>query len=177
MDLQISVFLLLILFTAGHTLSCYKCMSTNGTCAKQTEELCTNGASSCSSLTTVSRDGNQTYKGCTTDCQHGSQNIGISKMATFCCNTDLCNVKDAPDDFNIPNGKKCFSCDGQNCTNILKCTGSEDRCFKYEGENLEKEEVLRCCEGNLCNGGANNTSFTQNTFLFFCCSLLYFLLQ
>jgi len=32
-------------------------MSTNGTCAKQTEELCTNGASSCSSLTTVSRDG------------------------------------------------------------------------------------------------------------------------
>ncbi len=46
------------------------------------------------------------------------------------------------DPSNVPNGKTCYSCDEKSCLNILSCSGSEDRCFKASGENLEKEKKL-----------------------------------
>ncbi|XP_067280422.1 urokinase plasminogen activator surface receptor-like [Pseudorasbora parva] len=121
-------------------------------------------------------------------------NFGISKVTSSCCNTDQCNVQDAPDPSNVPNGKTCYSCDGQSCSSTVGCTGTEDRCIKATGNfggqslvvkgcasksfcdatSVSGVESISCCEGNLCNGAQ---SVTQS-FLFLCCSLLsYFLLH
>ncbi|XP_051733840.1 prostate stem cell antigen-like [Ctenopharyngodon idella] len=199
MDLQISVFLLFILFTAGHSLSCYECMGLTGSCTRQTVKTCPSGFSQCMSTTTVAQAGEVSNKVKTKDCapvcQSGSLNFGTGKMTISCCNTDKCNFQDAPDPSNVPNGNKCFSCDGQSCTNILSCSGTEDRCIKatatYGGQSVSVKgcasksicdatasissvESVSCCEGNLCNGAPS----VSQSFLFLCCSLLsYFLLH
>ncbi|KAG5856154.1 hypothetical protein ANANG_G00005010, partial [Anguilla anguilla] len=74
-----------------------------------------------------------------------------------------------------PNGKKCFTCVGNDCTSTLECKGSEDRCIKATvstggqavtikgcaskticsgSMNSQVKSIavdLNCCEGNLCN--------------------------
>ncbi|XP_016126795.1 urokinase plasminogen activator surface receptor-like [Sinocyclocheilus grahami] len=133
-------------------------------------------------------------KNCTVDCQNGSMNFGFVKTSYSCCDTDLCNAKDAPDLSSIvPNGKTCYSCDGLSCLNIMSCSGIEDRCIKATGSSGGQSVVVKgcvsksicdaatsvgdvqgvsCCSGNLCNGAQ---SITQS-FLFLCCSLLSFIL-
>ncbi|KTF73337.1 hypothetical protein cypCar_00041098 [Cyprinus carpio] len=197
MDLQISVFLLFLLFTAGHSLSCYECMGLTGSCSDQRVKTCPSGFSKCMSSTTVAQAGGNSakvmLKDCIADCPSGSMNLGIAKTSFACCNTDQCNVQDAPDPSNVPNGKTCYSCDGQSCSNILSCTGNEDRCLKATGRfggqsmvikgcisksfcdagsSVQDVQGVSCCEGNLCNGAQ---SVTQS-FLFLCCSLLSFIL-
>ncbi|XP_051733846.1 urokinase plasminogen activator surface receptor-like [Ctenopharyngodon idella] len=198
MDLQISVFLLFILFTAGHSFSCYECTGLNGSCAEQTVKTCPSGSSKCISLTAITQaetSSKMKAKGCSRTCQKGgSMNFGISIRTSFCCDTDLCNVQDPPDHSNDPNGKKCYTIDLQNRTTILSCSGTEDRCIKATG-TLGDQSVfakgcasksicdattpfpsvsISCCEGNLCNGAQS----VSQSFLFFCCSLLsYFLLH
>ncbi|XP_067278798.1 urokinase plasminogen activator surface receptor-like isoform X1 [Pseudorasbora parva] len=200
MDLQISAFLLLILFTAGNCLKCNVCVADS--CVETT---CSSGLTNCVSATytTVSPNNTSTVKAkmCVrpSDCITGSYNIGVSKASTSCCSTDLCNVQDAPDPSNSPNGKKCFYCDLNNdCSSTLSCSGSQDRCIKITGtianqtlvvkgcasksycdagtsvSNVNLAGSISCCEGNLCNGAQ---SVTQS-FLFLCGSLLsYFLLH
>ncbi|KTG43865.1 hypothetical protein cypCar_00044269 [Cyprinus carpio] len=164
MDLQISVFLLFILFTAG----------------TKTNSVCDIGAKA-------------KLKDCAIDCPSGSMNMGFAKTSFACCNTDQCNIQDAPDPSIVPNGKTCYSCDDKSCSNILSCSGSEDRCFKATGTLGGQSTVVKgcvsksicdaetsvrdvqeasCCEGNLCNSAQ---SITQS-FLFLCCSLLSFIL-
>ncbi|XP_042610396.1 urokinase plasminogen activator surface receptor-like [Cyprinus carpio] len=198
MDLQTSVFLLFVLFTAGHSLSCYECMGLTGSCADQKEKTCLNGTSKCMSVTSVSQvDGisiNNKLKDCAADCANGSMNLGIVWTSAVCCNTDQCNVQDAPDpSTNTPNGKKCYYCDGQSCSNTVSCSGSEDRCLTTTESSGGQSVVVKgcvskslcdtttavrdvrsvsCCEGNLCNGVE---SVTQS-FLFLCCSLVSFIL-
>ncbi|ROL50087.1 Urokinase plasminogen activator surface receptor [Anabarilius grahami] len=199
MDLQISVFLLFILFTAGHSLSCYECTSLTGSCADQKLKTCPSGSLQCESSTAVVQVGDISakvkIKDCAPACQSGSLNIGTVKTTTSCCNTDECNLQDAPDPSNAPNGKTCFSCYGQNCTTILGCSGTEDRCIKatvnVEGQStvlkgcasksicdattsVAGNASISCCEGDLCNGAQS----VSQSFLFLCCSLLsYFLLH
>ncbi|XP_058613291.1 phospholipase A2 inhibitor NAI-like isoform X1 [Onychostoma macrolepis] len=195
MDLQISVFLLFSLFTAGHSFSCYECMAAS--CVNQNVKTCPSGSSKCMSSTTVIQVGDirdkWKVKACAADCVSGSMNIGIVKTSSVCCDTDRCNIQDAPDPSNVLNGKKCYSCDEKSCSNILSCSGSEDRCLKATGtiggqstvkgcvsksicdaetSLLRGVERISCCEGNLCNGAQ---SVTQS-FLFLCCSLLSFIL-
>ncbi|XP_016126793.1 urokinase plasminogen activator surface receptor-like [Sinocyclocheilus grahami] len=198
MDLQTSVFLLFVLFTAGHSLSCYECISLTGSCADQQEKPCPSGASKCMSITSVSKVGdisiNEKIKGCAADCASGSMNLGIVRTSSACCNTDRCNVQDAPDpSTNVPNGKKCYYCDGKSCSNTVSCSGSEDRCITATESSGGQTVVVKgcvskslcgtttsvrdvrsesCCEGNLCNSAK---SVTQS-FLFLCCSLLSFIL-
>uniref|UniRef100_A0A9J7XIX8 UPAR/Ly6 domain-containing protein n=1 Tax=Cyprinus carpio carpio TaxID=630221 RepID=A0A9J7XIX8_CYPCA len=197
MDLQISVFLLFLLFTAGHSLSCYECMGLTGSCSDQRVKTCPSGFSKCMSSTTVAQAGGNSakvmLKDCIADCPSGSMNLGIAKTSFACCNTDQCNVQDAPDPSNVPNGKTCYSCDGQSCSNILSCTGNEDRCLKATASYGEQSLVVKgcvsksicdtttsvddvqsvsCCEGNLCNG----VQSVSQSFLFLCCSLLSFIL-
>uniref|UniRef100_A0A671PE07 UPAR/Ly6 domain-containing protein n=1 Tax=Sinocyclocheilus anshuiensis TaxID=1608454 RepID=A0A671PE07_9TELE len=153
MDLQISVFLLFVLFTAGAKTNTKGCALPIG-------------------------------------CPSGSINLGIGKIASTCCNSDLCNSLDAPDPSIVPNGNKCYYCDGRSCSSTVSCTGSEDRCFKFESQPLSVKGCVSksicdivsifdtfvggvsCCSGNLCNSAQ---SVTQS-FLFLCCSLLSFIL-
>ncbi|XP_073681317.1 urokinase plasminogen activator surface receptor-like [Garra rufa] len=172
-------------------------MGLTGSCAGQTLKTCPIGFSKCMSSSTTAQAGDITatakVKDCAADCVSGSMNFGILKNSIACCNTDQCNILDAPDASNVPNGKTCYSCDGQSCLKILSCAGSEDRCIKATGNFGGQSVVLKgcvsksicdattsvsdvqgvsCCEGNLCNGAK---SVTQS-FLFLCCSLISFLL-
>ncbi|XP_058614683.1 urokinase plasminogen activator surface receptor-like [Onychostoma macrolepis] len=197
MHLQISVFLLFVLFTAGHSFSCYECVGLTGSCADQKLKTCPSGSSKCMSLTTVAQAGGVTakvqVKSCAPDCVNGYMNFGTAKTSLACCNTDQCNVQDAPDPPHASNGKTCYSCDGQSCSNVMSCSGNENRCIKatasYGGQSLvvkgcasqsicdatvsvPNADSISCCEGNLCNGAQS----VSQSFLFLCCSLLSFLL-
>uniref|UniRef100_A0A673FRW7 Uncharacterized protein n=1 Tax=Sinocyclocheilus rhinocerous TaxID=307959 RepID=A0A673FRW7_9TELE len=70
----------------GHSLSCYECISLTGSCADQQEKPCPSGTSNI----------NEKMKGCAADCASGSMNLGIVRTSSVCCNTDRCNVQDAP---------------------------------------------------------------------------------
>ncbi|XP_050949766.1 urokinase plasminogen activator surface receptor-like [Labeo rohita] len=194
MDLQISVFLLFALFATGHSLSCYQCTSLSSSCDQTT---CTSGLNSCFSATVI--DGNSTrvkVKSCSISlgCPTGSVNVGIGRISSYCCSTDLCNAQDAPDPSNNTfSGISCYYCDGQSCSNTVRCSENENRCIKATGSFGSQSQVVKgcvsksicdaaisipslggvsCCEGNLCNSAQ---SVTQS-FLFLCCSLLSFIL-
>ncbi|XP_048035720.1 urokinase plasminogen activator surface receptor-like [Megalobrama amblycephala] len=239
MDLQLSVFLFFILFTGGHSLSCYECISVTGSCADQTVTTCPSGSSHCMSSTVVTPIGDNTtevkFKGCAPSFSCLYPSFSSADVSFFCCNTDLCNAKNAelsgdsssnvvnvpnvpnipnfpnfpnvpnipnfpnfpniPNVSNVPNGKKCYYCSGNSCSNIMDCSGTEDRCFTatvaYGGQSVVAKSCLSkavcdaatsnpnvasvsCCEGNLCNGAQS----VSQSFLFLCCSLLsYFLLH
>ncbi|XP_062372644.1 urokinase plasminogen activator surface receptor-like isoform X2 [Sardina pilchardus] len=109
-------------------------------------------------------------------CIAGSINLGVSKRTinTECCGKELCNTKNTPE-FNkddTPNGKKCFTCEGNDCTKTMDCVGNEDHCIKSTTEMNGQIAILKgcasrsicqgnvsglmgylseCCEGNLCN--------------------------
>ncbi|XP_073695188.1 lymphocyte antigen 6D-like [Garra rufa] len=98
MDLQISVFLLFLLFTAGHSLRCYKCNNLLGACADPTVETCPSGPYQCFKITTVvqadSAKRTRTLKGCATDCKPRSEQMLTGSISTQCCDSDLCNAAD-----------------------------------------------------------------------------------
>ncbi|XP_048057160.1 ly6/PLAUR domain-containing protein 3-like [Megalobrama amblycephala] len=181
MDLQISVFLLFILFTAGHSLYCYECLTEN---CKESLVKCPINATRCESSTVVTQAGffssTVKVKGCAVACQSGSMNLGVVKTSTSCCGSYFCNVKDAPDPrATIPNGKTCYYCDEKSCSNIMRCSGTEDRCITDRGTFGGQSMIVKgcvsksicdaaastnaqgvsCCEGNLCN---SDKSFTQS---------------
>lgn len=169
-----------------------------GSCADQTETTCPIGASNCHSTTMVSQVGGVTNKvkakDCSIDCATGSMNLGILMVSSECCNSDRCNIQDAPDhSTGTTNGNTCYSCDGNSCLNVLKCSGSEDRCIKATGtfggqsivvkgcasksicdaSSVSSVQGISCCSGNLCNGAK---SVTQS-FLILCFPLIGFILM
>ncbi|KAL1253381.1 hypothetical protein QQF64_018074 [Cirrhinus molitorella] len=177
MDLQVSVFLLFILFTAGYTLSCYDCPSVPGVSCTLTSQ-CSAGITNCLSTTVTVNGTTMKVQSCAQSaCLTGSMNFGIGKSSSLCCSTDLCNSQGAPDSSGTPNGKSCYYCDGQSCSNTVSCLGSEDRCFIATVTGFQTQ-VLKgcisksycdatalvpsigsasCCEGNLCNGAQSVT--------------------
>ncbi|XP_073679981.1 urokinase plasminogen activator surface receptor-like [Garra rufa] len=191
MDLQVSLFLLFILFTAGHALYCYECVDVMGVCIKKLG-MCPYNAVNCVSSTVVLEIGGISSKtkvhGCSLGCESGSMNFGIVKSSQSCCGTSFCNAREAQDPRTIvPNGKKCYYCDGYSCSNILSCSGTEDRCITatgtFEGQAavvkgcaskaicdskaLASVHDISCCKGNLCNDDESATesvtpSFIQN---------------
>ncbi|XP_043090146.1 urokinase plasminogen activator surface receptor-like [Puntigrus tetrazona] len=190
MDLKISVFLLFVLFASGRSLNCYQCAGLSGTCSQTT---CSTGVTSCfvGSLAIGSNPAITVQKcGLATGCPSGTINFGIGKISGACCNTDLCNTQITQGTNVAPNGKSCYYCDGQNCTNTVNCSGTEDNCFKatavYSGQNQTVKGCMSkavcdftstldsvvanvsCCSGNLCNG----VESVSQSFLFLFCSLL-----
>ncbi|XP_026112438.1 lymphocyte antigen 6B-like [Carassius auratus] len=97
MDLQISVFLLSVLFTAGQSLDCYVCRPS---CADPKVETCPNGFNRCSIQTSVSEIGSAKLttktKECVPEayCKPGTSQILIWTASIQCCDTDLCNAAD-----------------------------------------------------------------------------------
>ncbi|XP_026107813.1 urokinase plasminogen activator surface receptor-like [Carassius auratus] len=187
MDIQISAFLLFVLFTAGHSLSCYQCRNETSSCADPEMKTCPSGYSKCMNVTTVWKVGATKVNGryCAGNCTSGSMNYGFAQVSYSCCDTDLCNVTYAPDpSTNTTSGKKCYYCDGQNCSNTVNCSGSEDYCISvavnynkpwllkgcvsksicdYANISFSSVYGISCCEGDLCNGVYNVTqNITQN---------------
>ncbi|XP_043090239.1 fap1 adhesin-like [Puntigrus tetrazona] len=128
-------------------------------------------------------------QGCSLGCESGSMNLGILKSTYFCCGTSFCNANDAPDpNAIVGNGKTCYYCDGDSCSNILRCSGTEDRCITATKAVGGRDTVVKgcvskvicdsktlansvedvsCCKGNLCNGDESvpqsvTQSFIQN---------------
>ncbi|XP_076136102.1 urokinase plasminogen activator surface receptor-like isoform X2 [Alosa pseudoharengus] len=101
-----------------------------------------------------------------------------------CTNTQTCSAGScasmtvnayAEVNTNTPNGKQCFTCEGDDCTKQLSCGGNEDRCVKattnVSGQTVAMKGCasramctvdlsaelgfvgfgLNCCKENLCN--------------------------
>uniref|UniRef100_A0A8C9ZP46 UPAR/Ly6 domain-containing protein n=1 Tax=Sander lucioperca TaxID=283035 RepID=A0A8C9ZP46_SANLU len=134
----------------------------------------------CAAKRVISYSGGSKYaelnsKGCANaeDCVVFSANFGIEeiKVTSKCCTTPLCNTQPAPEPSkSTPNGKQCYYCDEQTCTNILNCKGNEDYCFSVTGgqsvtmkgcvskrlctildQSWARELTYTCCQGDLCN--------------------------
>ncbi|XP_056302525.1 urokinase plasminogen activator surface receptor-like [Danio aesculapii] len=188
----------LCFITKGRSLSCYQCTGVTGSCAGQTATTCQSGLSMCESLTVVTKIVGITSKvkakDCAAGCSSGSMNFGIIKMSSDCCNSDLCNVQDAPDpSAGTPNGNTCYTCNGKSCSKVLRCTGTEDHCISATGSFAGQTAVVKgcvsksicdaasvssvkgisCCSGNLCNGAK---SVTQS-FLILCFPLIAFIIM
>ncbi|XP_065099893.1 urokinase plasminogen activator surface receptor-like [Paramisgurnus dabryanus] len=201
MELKIFIVFFCTLFTGGHSLQCNQCLDIMGPC-KSNVTTCPDTAVCASARIVESAGDNEVtmqYKGCavTDICISGSFNIGDTRtvISTQCCNTDLCNSKDAPDySSKSPNGKQCYYCDGKSCSNILNCLGKEDYCLKATATNGTVSQTFKgcasksicdaksqltadyksvlCCERNLCNGAK---SITQNL-LFLLWPLFFYIL-
>ncbi|XP_062322626.1 urokinase plasminogen activator surface receptor-like isoform X1 [Osmerus eperlanus] len=112
------------------------------------------------------------------ECLTGSLNLGISRtlLNSKCCTTDLCNSQTVPESSSdTPNGKQCYTCNGQDCLNTLNCLGDENSCISTTSDVSGQKVSLKgcaskslctgsmsaelpgmsfkldCCEGNLCN--------------------------
>ncbi|XP_073681122.1 uncharacterized protein [Garra rufa] len=178
MDLQISVFVLFLFFTAGHSRYCYDCTNTTDSCAKPLVTTCPD-QHSCYSLTSVGQ-------------YDPIGNSGLNVPSVI----QITTVFNDSNTSSTPNGKRCHYCVWQNCSKIMNCTGEEDHCFDAKGTfgrmlfNLKgcvtkadcdaatsspHIKSISCCEGDLCNSPNSANSVTQS-FLFLCCSLLSFIL-
>uniref|UniRef100_A0A3B3VKJ0 Snake toxin/toxin-like domain-containing protein n=1 Tax=Poecilia latipinna TaxID=48699 RepID=A0A3B3VKJ0_9TELE len=92
-----------------------------------------------------------------------------------CCKENLCNTR-IPDYMSTANGKKCYTCEGENCRKTLNCEGDENYCFTFSGKSpivlhasylssedqiqtypppskgdSTYEKMMKCCQGDYCN--------------------------
>ncbi|XP_051962079.1 lymphocyte antigen 6B-like [Xyrauchen texanus] len=100
MNLRVSVVLLLIFLTGGHSLKCYLCTFNpkTGSC-DGTTMTCPIGGSKCGSVITEqsidSVEGSFTAKACVPVCTPGTQKLpNGGTVSVKCCDTDLCNGTD-----------------------------------------------------------------------------------
>ncbi|XP_075965714.1 urokinase plasminogen activator surface receptor-like [Anarhichas minor] len=181
----------IVLLSKAHTLRCYECVpGASGTCQDRAIE-CPLSGQQCAALRLTSYAGGSILtevntKGCALaqECVEGSINFGISKtiITSECCNSALCNVQFAPvPSKSIANGKKCFQCNGKDCTATLNCEGTEDHCISARvttgGESItvkgcaskvmcapETAKMSRvsteisCCQGNYCNSASSTSA-------------------
>ncbi|XP_072250640.1 urokinase plasminogen activator surface receptor-like isoform X2 [Leuresthes tenuis] len=174
------------------TLKCYECLlGVSGNCKDSKE--CPSKDHQCSSLRILSYSGGSKLadleaKTCALvqECVEGSVNFGAAKtlITSQCCNSELCNIQSAPDASKFsPNGKKCFTCEGETCTKTLNCEGTEDHCIKTTlnvgGRKMTVKGCaskmicsassaaqmtgaigaeLSCCQGDFCNSASSTSA-------------------
>nr|XP_057940966.1 urokinase plasminogen activator surface receptor-like isoform X2 [Doryrhamphus excisus] len=182
---------LLLIFGIFHlpkvaTLECYECAAgSSGSCIDTTKE-CPPLADQCGTLRLIVYGGDAVIadvngKSCTFSdhCADVSVNFGTTRtiFTNKCCTTDLCNSLPAPDTSKSrPNGNKCFSCKGLQCTASLDCQGNEHYCVTATVDVKGQRRTMRgcaskqmcsntqqvaaligaqvtCCEGDYCNRG------------------------
>ncbi|XP_017341828.1 urokinase plasminogen activator surface receptor [Ictalurus punctatus] len=192
MRTQVTLLLICMISSGALSLQCYPPIY-NDTVYRYQGTECTN---SCARTTTsvdiyiiggaaglalISED-DIMFCGSPEQCVNSSMNIGMVKIAnnTQCCRTALCNNKALPAMPQQPtNGKRCYSCNDNDCSRQLRCEGAEDRCITAtvtQGVNvmtlkgcttknncnitlLNSHGLIitdvECCEGNLCNDAEN----------------------
>ncbi|XP_045068563.1 urokinase plasminogen activator surface receptor-like [Coregonus clupeaformis] len=172
-----------VLLHKAYSLKCFECTpGQSGTCTDKQID-CPN-PTQCGNTRITSYMGDTKLvdvnaKSCAVPTESFSVNFGISRttFASKCCNTDLCNSQSVPESTKpTPNGKKCFTCTGTDCTSALSCLGDEDRCISTSVNTGGKKMTMKgcaskricvgevsgalgpamgvdmkCCEGNLCN--------------------------
>uniref|UniRef100_A0A669CQD0 Urokinase plasminogen activator surface receptor n=1 Tax=Oreochromis niloticus TaxID=8128 RepID=A0A669CQD0_ORENI len=181
-----------VLLPAACALQCYECipgLSLN--CTETTKECPSN--TQCGSFRIISYAGGTALadvkmKMCALaeECGEASVNLGVAQavITSKCCTSDLCNTQDAPGGtIPSPNGKKCYQCDGIDCTKTLTCNGNEDHCISVaEGEttkvkgctskmicsNTKIAQIsaiigaeISCCQGDLCNSPSTAVTTTS----------------
>ncbi|KAG9269187.1 lymphocyte antigen 6B-like isoform X2 [Astyanax mexicanus] len=183
MRLQVTLMLICLLFPEVQGLKCYQCIPVPpGTCT-QTQVDCPDQCSSTTMVTYIAGlKQDVQMKKCATspECVSGSMNLGAMKISinTKCCSTDLCNSQSVPAlSTGSPNGRKCYTCDNNDCTGIVDCEGDEDHCVNIKSSAGNVQVTLKgcasrsvctegqasmssagvsgsvnCCQGNLCNG-------------------------
>ncbi|MED6262066.1 hypothetical protein ATANTOWER_013982 [Ataeniobius toweri] len=160
------------------TLKCYECSEDlSGTCTEKTTECPSQNYQCAVERSLIFQGGRKISdvkaKGCAVpeQCLEHSINFGVSRTVqkTTCCSTELCNNQ-FPDYKSIPNGKKCFSCDGQSCTSTLNCEEDENYCIKAtvnsEGQTLT---LKGCASKSMCSDQATSLMKQFNGTQFSCC--------
>ncbi|KAM4736594.1 urokinase plasminogen activator surface receptor-like [Anableps anableps] len=154
----IALFVGIWLLPKANTLKCYECVpKTSGTCTDIAKE-CPSQQNQCAAVTFVtytggSKDREIKAKQCflERDCVGGSVNFGSAKtvIVSQCCTSELCNTKDVSEPKSIPNGKKCYSCEGEQCTRTLNCEGDQDYCIKSRMNIDGKIQTLKGCASKM----------------------------
>ncbi|XP_057689725.1 urokinase plasminogen activator surface receptor-like [Corythoichthys intestinalis] len=186
------LFLRILLLPKACTLKCYECaLGPAASCSSATKQ-CSALENQCSAQRFIIYSGDSVTisdfigKSCSFNfpCGESSANLGLARIVLHnkCCATNLCNNVNAPDySESRPNGRKCYYCNGAQCTATVECKGSENYCITtkvvVDGQmkttkgcvsapfcikNGQLEGVIRnyigskinCCEGNLCNSGS-----------------------
>ncbi|XP_068612295.1 urokinase plasminogen activator surface receptor-like [Brachionichthys hirsutus] len=177
----------IVLLPKATTLKCYECVGSES--CTGTEKECPSKGFQCAVMRIASYEvgakvADRHMRSCVgaEQCTEGTVNFGITKTAitSKCCTADLCNIQPAPEPNNpIPNGRKCYNCNGKTCTETLNCEGDEDHCISAivsaGGENkIMKgcassqmcpnvsagdiipafEGQVICCQGNFCNSAS-----------------------
>ncbi|XP_040899811.1 urokinase plasminogen activator surface receptor-like isoform X2 [Toxotes jaculatrix] len=184
----------IVLLPKVYTLRCYECVpGISGQCTDTPKE-CPSQGYHCGALRVTAYAGgseitHSNVKSCILPeyCVEGSVNFGVARtvITSKCCTSELCNNQPAPGPSkSIPNGRKCFRCDGQKCTTTLNCEGNEDHCIStvtVEGQKTtmkgcaskqvcSKDQIaqvpslgsigaeINCCQGNYCNSASSTTA-------------------
>ncbi|KAK2824887.1 hypothetical protein Q7C36_018814 [Tachysurus vachellii] len=177
MKFLLTLVLVSALFSGVLSLMCLNCVS--GQCSE------INCPDQCASLTAfVMNNGNNrtaVVKTCAVPgiCSPMTANLGETVITSnaMCCNTTLCNNETLPVlPLPLPNGRICYTCIKNDCTQTVDCGGNEDRCISASGTVLgttvtvkgcvnksscnDSQSVIsvgnssvsvQCCDGNLCN--------------------------
>ncbi|XP_034030979.1 phospholipase A2 inhibitor and Ly6/PLAUR domain-containing protein-like isoform X1 [Thalassophryne amazonica] len=137
--------LVTVLLPKASSLTC--CIDEGSSCTStqcSASELC--GATRITSYEGGTQMTDLTIRSCAVaeNCVSALINFGVTKTVinTVCCSADNCNNQSVPESpSRTPNGKKCFGCDGTDCTTIMNCEGTEDRWISTTASSLT------CCTG------------------------------
>ncbi|KAL3980923.1 alpha-2-macroglobulin-like protein [Sarotherodon galilaeus] len=198
--MQILVLILgIVLLPKACALKCYECIpDLSGSCTETTKDCPSNTQCGFNSIQfnfiyiapNHNKSGTKAdvkEKGCAAaeECVQASVNYGVIQnlITSKCCTSDLCNSQDAPEgSISSPNGKKCFYCDGTDCSKTLNCNGDEDHCIsttvtaggqkatvkgcasKVICSSTQTAQIpgitgaeISCCQGDLCNSASSTT--------------------
>ncbi|XP_032416764.1 lymphocyte antigen 6B-like [Xiphophorus hellerii] len=173
----------------ANNLKCHECLpAPSGICTEKTAE-CPSQDYRCLAATEVAiKDGvvvsALNIKRCMMpdQCVENSVNYGTYRVVknSACCNEDLCNAQ-IPEYKSAPNGKMCFTCEGENCMKTLNCVGNENYCVKAtKGKHVTLKgcasklicsdqrasrvnqfsaEQISCCQGDYCNSASRASTY------------------
>ncbi|XP_051231745.1 spore coat protein SP65-like [Dicentrarchus labrax] len=178
MKLILSLTLIWALSSTAGALVCQTC--TNQQCSSTIPLTCSSETMCITAsiqATSAGTPGQQIYKACASSSlcpaagsQTYSANLGAASAlaSATCCNTDNCNSATLPFPTTpADNSLQCNSCDPMTsqCTNLLQCKGSEDRCFQASlTAGSTTSPAFGCASANLCAAAASlgNLPFLQN---------------